>query len=148
MANLTKRFIICITSSTKAWKISIILDQRNFFESLIFCPINTLEWSKNHLTLLSFFLCKYFVLIWLDQCIKFLVDKIHWKNRNFCALNLEWLKAIGLLLVPHEQWRLFSKFFLLLAKRLQNPPANGKQGLVPDTKSQTLLTNKKQGKNY
>jgi hypothetical protein len=29
-----------------------------------------------------------------------------------------------------------------------NPPANGTQGLVPEEMSQTLLTNKKQGKYY
>jgi hypothetical protein len=35
---------------------------------------------------------------------------------------------------------------LLLAYRLQNPPANGKQGLVAGEMSQTLLINKKQRK--
>jgi hypothetical protein len=28
---------------------------------------------------------------------------------------------------------------------VHNPPANGKQGLIPEEMSQTLLTNKKQG---
>jgi hypothetical protein len=32
-----------------------------------------------------------------------------------------------------------------LAKNLHNPPANGKQGPIPEELSQTLLTNKKQG---
>jgi hypothetical protein len=39
------------------------------------------------------------------------------------------------------------KFPLPLAHRLQNPPANGKQGPVSEEMSQTLLTKKKQGKN-
>jgi hypothetical protein len=39
------------------------------------------------------------------------------------------------------------KFSLPLAHRLQNPPANGKQDPVSEEMSQTLLTNKKQGKN-
>jgi hypothetical protein len=34
------------------------------------------------------------------------------------------------------------------AYNLQNPPANGKQGLVSEEVSQTLVTNKKQGNNY
>jgi hypothetical protein len=33
-----------------------------------------------------------------------------------------------------------------LEYRLQNLPVNGKQGLMPKEMSQTLLTNKKQGK--
>jgi hypothetical protein len=37
---------------------------------------------------------------------------------------------------------------LPLAYGLQNPPANGKQELLPAEMSRTLLTNKKQGKNY
>jgi hypothetical protein len=56
---------------------------------------------------------------------------------------------IGLLKKPQEKsdWRLI-KFSLLLAYCLQNPLANGKQGLMPEEMSQTLLTNKKQEKHY
>ncbi len=43
---------------------------------------------------------------------------------------------------------IISKFSLPLAYRLQNPLANGKRGLVPEEMSQSLLTNKKQGKSY
>jgi hypothetical protein len=35
---------------------------------------------------------------------------------------------------------------LPLAYRLQNPPANGRQGTMPEEMSLTLLTKKKQGK--
>jgi hypothetical protein len=45
-------------------------------------------------------------------------------------------------------WPLISKFSLTLASRLQNLPANGKQGPVLEEMYQTLLSNKKQGKNY
>jgi hypothetical protein len=44
-----------------------------------------------------------------------------------------------------SEWRLISKFSLLLGYRLQNHPANGKQGPVPEEKYQALLINKKQG---
>ncbi len=47
-----------------------------------------------------------------------------------------------------SEWRLVSKFSLVLDYRLQNLPANGKQGPVPEEMSQTLLTNKKQVKSY
>jgi hypothetical protein len=45
-------------------------------------------------------------------------------------------------------WLAICKFPLPSAYRLQNPPANGKQEPVPEEMSQTLLTNKKQGKKY
>jgi hypothetical protein len=44
-------------------------------------------------------------------------------------------------------WRLICKFSLLLGHRLQNHPANEKQGPAPEEMSPNLLTNKKQGKN-
>ncbi len=47
-----------------------------------------------------------------------------------------------------SEYRFIDKFSLTLAYRLKNPPANGKQGLFPAEMSRTLLTNKKQGKNY
>ncbi len=43
---------------------------------------------------------------------------------------------------------LIEKFSLPLAYLLKNPPANGKQGLLPAEMSRALLTNKEQGKNY
>jgi hypothetical protein len=45
-------------------------------------------------------------------------------------------------------WRYVGRFFLPLANRVQNLPANGSLGLVPEEMSQTLLTvtKKKQGK--
>jgi hypothetical protein len=47
---------------------------------------------------------------------------------------------IGLCLTESE-WRCIGKFLLSLAYNLQNPPANGKRGLVIEEISQTLLTN-------
>jgi hypothetical protein len=43
-----------------------------------------------------------------------------------------------------SDWRSFCHFPQALAYHLQNPPANGKQGLITEEISQTLLTNKKQ----
>ncbi len=60
-------------------------------------------------------------------------------------IKVDWLAA-GV--STKREWRLISKFSLLFAYCLQNPPANGKQEQVPEERSQTLLTNKKQGKNY
>jgi hypothetical protein len=55
-------------------------------------------------------------------------------------------KFIGLPQVPTSSgWRYLGHFSQLLAYRLQNLPANGNQG--PEKMSQTLVTNKKQGKN-
>jgi hypothetical protein len=44
------------------------------------------------------------------------------------------LRVVGIVLVG----------FLRRCEILHNPPANGKQGLIPEEMSQTLLTNKKQ----
>jgi hypothetical protein len=41
-------------------------------------------------------------------------------------------------------WRSICHFPQALAYHLQNPPANGKKGLITEEMSQTLLTNKKQ----
>jgi hypothetical protein len=51
--------------------------------------------------------------------------------------------------MPHKELVAshYSKFSLPLEYRLQNPQANGKQELVAGEMSQSLLTNKKQGKN-
>jgi hypothetical protein len=48
---------------------------------------------------------------------------------------------------PQSDWCLIGKFSLPLAYHLQNPPANRTQLLVSEEMSQTLLTNKKKGKN-
>jgi hypothetical protein len=58
-------------------------------------------------------------------------------------IKVDWLAA-GVL--TKREWRLIST--LLFAYRLQNPPANGKQEQMPEEKPQTLLSNKKRGKNY
>jgi hypothetical protein len=42
-------------------------------------------------------------------------------------------------------WRCIGRFPPALAKNVYNPPANGKQGPIPEEMSQTLLTYKKQG---
>jgi hypothetical protein len=47
-----------------------------------------------------------------------------------------------------SELRLIDKYSLPMAYLLQKPPANGKQGLLPAEMFRTLLTNKKQGKNY
>ncbi len=60
-------------------------------------------------------------------------------------IKVDWLAA-GV--STKREWRLISKFSLLFAYCLQNPPANGKQEQVTEEMSQTLLTNKKQGKKY
>jgi hypothetical protein len=43
-------------------------------------------------------------------------------------------------------WRCICNFSLPLPFNLQSPPANRKQGPIPDAMSKTLLTNKKPGK--
>jgi hypothetical protein len=58
-------------------------------------------------------------------------------------------KLIGKLQVFNKEWRFNSKFSFSLAYRLQSPPTNGKQGPGGlKNISQTMLTKKKQGKNY
>ncbi len=42
-------------------------------------------------------------------------------------------------------WRRIGSFLSMLANNVNNPPANVKQGLIPEERSQTLLTNKEQG---
>jgi hypothetical protein len=42
-------------------------------------------------------------------------------------------------------WFYIGRFPPALAQNLHNPPADGKQGLIPEEMYQTLLTNKKQG---
>jgi hypothetical protein len=42
-------------------------------------------------------------------------------------------------------WRCICYFPPALTYNLHSPPANGKQGPIPEEMSQTLLTNKKQG---
>jgi hypothetical protein len=42
-------------------------------------------------------------------------------------------------------WRCIGRFPPALAKKLHNPPANGKQGPITEEMFQTLLTNEKQG---
>jgi hypothetical protein len=49
-------------------------------------------------------------------------------------------------LTKKSEWRLISKFPLLLEYRLQNLQPTWKQAPVPEEMSLTLLTNKKQGK--
>jgi hypothetical protein len=60
-------------------------------------------------------------------------------------IKVDWLAA-GV--STKREWRLISKFSLLFANRLQNPPANGKQEQMTEERPQTLLSNKKRGKNY
>jgi hypothetical protein len=60
--------------------------------------------------------CSWIKVDWLDACIA--------------------LELVGAVLVVFlRRWR----------KNLHNPPANGKQGPIPEKISQTLLINKKQG---
>ncbi len=42
-------------------------------------------------------------------------------------------------------WRCICHFLPALAYNLISPPANGKQGLIPEEMSEILLTNKNQG---
>jgi hypothetical protein len=55
----------------------------------------------------------------------------------YCALiKVDWLAACVALRVVGAVYVVFV---------LHNPPANGKQGQIPEEISQTLLTNKNQG---
>jgi hypothetical protein len=58
---------------------------------------------------------------------------------------MDWLFACCLCCTK-SGWRCIGRFPLALALNLHNPPANRKQGLLPEEMSQTLLINKKQEK--
>jgi hypothetical protein len=63
---------------------------------------------------------------------------------NFALIKVDWLAAC--IALTKSDGSCICHFPPALAYSLHNPPANGKQGPIPEEVSRTLLTNKNQMK--
>ncbi len=60
---------------------------------------------------------------------------VNWYHKSWLASSLYCMKS---------DWRYIGRFPPALAYNVHNPPANGKQGPIPEEMSQTLLTSQSQ----
>jgi hypothetical protein len=85
----------------------------------------------------------------MQVCVGFIMLAAHFLSFTLITSGVQLcIDKSGLACCLHcteSGWRCIGPSPPALAYNLHNPPANGKQGPIPEEISQTLLTNKKQG---